>query len=497
MKTGRRAKFDYSLFTVVAVLLAGSAVADPIYQPSGPALVYGDVTYGKRLSSATGNPAAAAAAIGLAENGRARSGTLFAVGAGLEYGNVQDLFDVIDKVSERFAPSDPVPGEPPPPGQDPDEKPPGGIEIGDILDLLDPDLVETIGAVADEVTKLGALLAIIKVEGYGKLHASADLPVVIGREFWGGAWTMDLNVTGTSKAFGIVQEIEFDANTALAELEAAFNLQPGDPVTTFDLTGGVSLTVDPSTGKVRLSFDNDSLLLTRSAVVTEFALGYGRPAKTWDSGTLFWGAKAKYFNTRLSRLSTRFGDITDSDELFDSIRNADFRTVPGVGFDFGLLWASRRYQLGATLVNINEPSFNFPEVDTSTFTDQRFIDGLADDTKLTFERQLKLEGSLYSVNRRWSLNAALDVNAVRDPMQDHYQWATISAGYTTESWWIPGARIGYRKNLEGSQLGYIGAGLTLFKVVNLDVATSVDTVSISGNTLPRGLIVNLGVEISF
>ena len=34
-------------------------------------------------------------------------------------------------------------------------------------------------------------------------------------------------------------------------------------------------------------------------------------------------------------------------------------------------------------------------------------------------------------------------------------------------------------------------------VVNLDVATTVDTVHISDTTLPRGLIVNLGIEISF
>ncbi len=491
-------KFRANLgFSVFALMLASIASADPIYQPSGPALIYGNVTYGKGVASATGNPAAAASAIGRAENGHARTGTLFSVGAGLEYGNVQDLFDVIDDIARRFESNAPAPGEPPPPGQEPGIKPPGGIDIDNILDFLDPDLVDTIDKVASEVTVLGTLLAIIKVEGYAKLHASADIPIVIGKEFLGGAWTMDINVAGTAKSFGFVEEINFDRDQALTNLQTAFDLQPGDPITTFDLTGGIELTVDPSNGKVRMAVDNDSLLLTRSAVVSEFALGFGRPVKTWDSGTLYWGAKAKYFLARLSRVSARFGDITDADELFDSIRNADYRNDSNFGVDFGLLWASRHYQLGATLVNINEPSFDFPGIDTSTYTSQRAIDFLARDANLTFNRQFTLEGSLFSANRRWSLNGGLDVNKVHDPMQDLYQWATISMGYATESWLIPGARIGYRKNLAGTELGYIGAGLTLFKVVNLDVATTVDTVRISDTKLPRGLIVNLGFDISF
>jgi len=95
------------------------------------------------------------------------------------------------------------------------------------------------------------------------------------------------------------------------------------------------------------------------------------------------------------------------------------------------------------------------------------------------------------------VNAAYDIDAVRNPMQDHDQWATISAGYAAGNWWIPGVRVGYRKSLEGSELGYLGVGVTLFKVLNLDVAPTTESTEISGTDLPRGLIVNLGVEISF
>jgi len=483
----------------LAILVMGISEAAQPYQPPGSNLIYGDVTHGQRVLSAATNPAAAAAEIHRSDD-KARTGTLFSVGAGLEYGNVDDLFDVIDSVSAYMTPTEPGPDEPelpPAPGQLPTDKPTFGMVIDHIKNIDDPDFQDTMDKVVDQTIFLGTTLALLAVEGYGKLHVGGDIPVVIGKEFLGGAWTFNLNVTGTSKAFGVVESIEFNADVALAELEAAYNLTPDDPPTRFDLTGGVELTIDPATGDVSLYFNNDTLLLTRSAIVSEFAIGYSRQAANWGDGKLYWGTTARYFLTRLSRLSTRFGDITDSDELFDSIRHADYRNDNEFGVDFGLLWVDRNYSLGATLTNINEPAFRFPEVDTSIYRSDKIIDFLEQDTEWVMTRQLKLEGSLFTADRRWTLNAAFDTDAVRDPMRDHYQWATVSAGYATGSWWIPGVRVGYRKNLEGSKLGYLGAGVTLFKVLNLDVASTTDSVRISGTELPRGLIVNLGVEISF
>jgi hypothetical protein len=499
MRKNRPASVIISLVIGLMLLLVGITQAAPIYQPPGSNLTYGDVTHGQRVLSAVTNPAAAAAEIHRSED-KARTGTMFSLGAGLEYGNVDDLFDLIDELSANIKPSEPGPGDPdlpPAPGQLPQGKPTFGDIIDVIQDIDDPDLQDTIDKVKDRAVFLGGTLAVLIVEGYGKLHAGGDLPIVVGKEFLGGAWTFNLNVTGTSKAFGVIEPIEFDADVALAELEAAYDLTPDDPPTTFDLTGGVELTIDPATGDVSLYFNNDTLLVTRAAVISEFALGYGRQFARWGDGKLYWGAKAKYFYTRLSRLDTRFGDLTDADELFDTIRNGDFRNEGGFSADLGLLWVSPNYSLGATLTNINEPSFRYPAADTSRFTAQKVVDFLEKDQEYVIERQLKLEGSWFTPNRRWAVNAAYDVDAVRDPMQDHYQWATISAGYATGNWWIPGVRVGYRKNLEGSNLGYIGAGVTLFKVLNFDIASTTESTEISGTDLPRGLIFNLGVEISF
>ena len=72
---------------------------------------------------------------------------------------------------------------------------------------------------------------------------------------------------------------------------------------------------------------------------------------------------------------------------------------------------------------------------------------------------------------------------------------TASAGFAPDIWWLPGVRVGYRKNLVGTEVSYVSAGATLFKYFNLDVASSLDTVEIDGRTLPRGLMVNLGFEL--
>jgi len=488
MQTGK-----YILATV-AMLMTSAALAVPVYQPPSANLTYGDVTHGQRAQSAAGNPAAAAA--DLARNDKGVTGSVISVGGGIEYGNVQDLFDVIDELALIFAPSPPGDGGDTP-GQDPDDKPDDGIDIGDIVDGLDPDFKELVKSVANEVAVRSVLLALISVEGYAKAFVSADAPIMIGSELLGGAWTFGLNWSGTSKSFGVSQEIDFDAEQVLKDLEAMYDLIPGDSPRTFDVKGDLLLTIDPTTGKVKISLENDSLLLSKAAKTIEFGFGYGRQAWATSHGQLYLGAEAKYYLLDLSRLAVRFGDITDSDELFESIRDADFQRDDGFGLDLGALWVSQNYQVGATLTNINEPSFEYPTIDNSRFKNIEINQFLKADQRYEMERQLKLESSIFTSNRRWTLNLGIDANAVPDPMNDDYQWLTISGGYATESWWLPGARVGFRRNLAGTELSYLGVGVTAFKIFNIDVATALDTVRISGTKLPRGLMISIGFDISF
>jgi len=208
----------------ILLLSVTAAWAQSVFQPPGANLTYGDVTHGQRLQSASGNPAAAAADLARAAEKKPR-GIVLSAAAGLEYGNVQNLFDFYDELTKAYEPSDPGDGGGGP-GQDPGDKPDGGIDLGIIWDSLDPDVQATIKAASQEVAKQTVLLALIKEEGYGKAWLSANAPFILGSEGFGGAWTFGANWSGTSKAFGIVEAIDFDEDAARAALEDWINQLP-------------------------------------------------------------------------------------------------------------------------------------------------------------------------------------------------------------------------------------------------------------------------------
>jgi F plasmid transfer operon, TraF, protein len=477
--------------------------AAPLYLPPGSDLTFGEVTHSQRVMSAANNPAAAAAAIargGELSGGAVGGGMAANFSVGLEYGNLDELFDTIDSLARKYKPTDPDEGGGGP-GQNPDDKPPGGIDIGDIIDTNFPELRPALEAAATEVAAQAALLGFIRNEGYARAFVSADVPFLIGREMLGGSWTFGLGWSGTSRTFGVVDDtIDFDIDAALQELEQKIRdaaLQPGQLPTRFDVTGDVDFTVDPSTNLISASLDNDSLLLSKSSQMKQVSVGYSRRVIDSARGQLFVGGEGKLYDLELSRVSVRFGDITDSQELFDSIRNANLRSASGAGVDVGALWVGRRYQVGATLTNVNEPEFRYPGVDLTPYRDSRILQTLLDDQLYTMERQLKLEASLFTESRRWAVNVGVDANAAPDPVGDEFQWATISGGFTTNTNWLPNVRLGYRRNLAGTEITYLSAGIQIFKLFNLDIASALDTVSIDDTKLPQGLTLNLGFLIDF
>jgi hypothetical protein len=476
------------------LLLATAASAGPVYQPPGANLTLGDVTHGKRILSASSNPAAAAADRARAA-GKPVRGTVISGAAGLEYGNVQNLFDLYNELTQAYAPSDPGTGGGP--GQDPDDKPDDGINIGDILDQLDPQIQEALDAIAREVATQTVLLLLIKEEGYAKAWLAADVPFVFDKQWLGGTWTMGLNWSGSSKAFGFTEPIAFDRDTARQTIEDWVNTLPINRPATLPVSDDIVLTPTPGQNAVFLAITNDSSLISKSTQTTEFSFSYSREAMSAESGNLFFGARANIYLKQLSRLSVRFGDITDSEELFDAIGNADFRSDEGAGLDLGVLWVADNYQLGAQVTNINEPEFRFPDVDLGPYSSQRAIEFLQRDAVYTLDRQLKLEASIFTDDRRWSAHLGYDADPVTGPLGDRFQWLTLSGGFTTDSWWIPSVRVGLRQNLAGTELGYVSIGATLFKYVNVDIASALDTVKIDGQKLPQGLMGSIGFEISW
>jgi hypothetical protein len=270
------------LSAMASLLWLGTASAGPVYQPPGSNLTFGDVTHGLRVQSASSNPAAAAADRARAQ-GVSNRGLVFSAAAGIEYGNVQELFDLYDEITGAYKPSQP--GTPPGPGQTPN--PDNGIDIGRIIDELDPELRATIDAVAAELTAQAGILGIIAAEGYARAWVSADVPVVLNGNLWGGTWTTGVNWSGSSKALGATVPIEFDVDAALDELERALDdflngLVPSPPEEV-QLSRDVLMNIDPASRNIIILLDTDSSLLTKATQTTELNLGYSREAWSNDA----------------------------------------------------------------------------------------------------------------------------------------------------------------------------------------------------------------------
>jgi hypothetical protein len=275
------------------------------------------------------------------------------------------------------------------------------------------------------------------------------------------------------------------------------NTLPIDRPPEFAISDDINLTPDPGSNSVVFSLNNDSSLVTKSARVAELKLGYSREAWETQAGRLYLGAEARLLSMQLSRVAVRFGDISDSGELFKDIRNADYLTDNGFTLDVGAIWLAENYQLGAQVKNLNRPEFLFPELDLTPYQDDVVKGFLQSDRQYTMDRQLKLEAAMFTADRRWTGHLRLDVDPVTDPMGDSYQWMTLSAGYNSGNWWLPNARVGLRRNLTGTELTYVGVGITAFKYLNIDIASALDTVKINGNSLPLGLMGSIGFQVQW
>lgn len=476
----------------LAFLSSGSASGQALFQPPGANLTYGDVTHGMRAQSASTNPAAAAADMAREEDD-AGAGTVISGAAGIEFGNIQEIWDFYDGVFRAYRPSD---GDVQVPGQLPGTKPPGGIDLGDIWDLLDPDIQDELDAIVDEVTRQATILALISAEGYGKAWIAADAPFVFSQPRWGGAWTLQLKWSGTSRAFGVVENIEFDAEEARAAIQDWFDTEVANRPGTLQVGGQVYLLLD-ALGNVRFSLRNDSAVAYKATQSTSLSTGYSRAAWSNDAGTLFIGGEAHLHIMRLSGLGVRFGDMTNSEELFDQIRNADYESDTRLNFDAGVLWVGENYQLGAQLTNLLEPDFLFPEIDTDPFVNETIIRRFERERTYTMERQLKLEASLFDRDRKWSWHLGLDANSASDPVGDEFQWLTLSGGFDTGKPWLPNVRLGYRQNLAGTEKTYASLGITMFKYVNVDIASALDVTKIDGRNLPEGLMLSMGFQVNW
>ena len=476
--------------------ISHSVLAVSNFYTSGPASSYGPISHGQGYHNNSINPAT-----GAFDRQRMRSEQLimgtFSLGAGLEYGGVDELFERIDEVAKGMKPSEPDDGGDNNGGGDNGGGDDGGISIGDIIDLDDPDLQRMLQAAKKEAISLGAVVALVATEGYAHVYLGSSFNFIINDDFLGGTLGANFHSSMASSIIGFSEPINFDYEQALEELKEAYQLKEGDETTTFDLSGGLSITVNPNTRKIKVQFQNDSTLISRAAKIIEFGVSYSRPLAHWQYGELFLGVKPKLNWIGLTQIATRIGDITDSESLFNDIKNVDFEYDSKLGVDLGMLWVAPNYSLGATIVNSTEPNFYYPNIDTFAYSNTDIIKKIDDGRVFELERQYKVEASVYTQNRRWFAGVAADLNATPDPLHQQNQWLTVSASYHPDYWWFSNVRTGVKQNIVGSELAYLNLGATFLKYLNLDLSSTLLLTEISDIKLPRGVGASLGVNFAF
>ncbi len=473
-------------------MFTNTLLAEPIYHPSGAKLTFGGMTHRQMTVSDMGNPAHPAS-IPYPEGDNGLYGAGLSLGLGIEYDGNDNLFKLLDKTSGSGST---VPGGDDGSGSSGED---GGSIIPPLPPIggeLDPAVQEKLDALIQEVAIAAGLVAISVTGLNAKAFLSADIPVLINNDAL-GAWTFGANVSVTTNLRGLNDPIKFDVDLAKQTLKDLYAINtPSTQPVTYNLSGGASITVNPD-GTTKYRFDNNSGVITKAAQITEISIGYSR--KVWQQADdkVYVGVKPKYYNVGLSNTAVPLNNIENARTIFDALDKSNFSYQQDFGIDLGAIWSGKQYQVGATLTNLNEPDFQYPPSDLSGFTNPIIIRLIRDRERYVMQRQLKLDGGYITSDGAWGINFGLDANPVPDPMNDDFQWASIGASFASDSWWLPGGRAGIRKNLAGTKLTYVTAGITAFNIVNLDLAATTQTVQVNDRTIPRGLIANIGVQVLF
>jgi len=427
-------------FIVTGCLISSVAFAAPVSQPFGSSFTLGSSANPASLMTSLGNPAASYFMVNSEEGDNFRTGIVGPISFGYEVGEVDSLEDNIDD-----------------------------------LDALLDRQYNTEAEAQSALSEANGIIAQLGEDANLKLMLGAPVPVfpVIYKTDNGGAFLFDLSVSAVAKGRFIDDSVTVNEQTLELETDSSFYAKAGT-----DLT---------------------------------FGIGYSTDVYSSDAGTLVLGTKLSAHSVTLGKaLVVLDSSNEDTDDAFSDAFSDQQETSTDFSLDLGAIWASEHYQLGFQATNLNEPSFAYAELPSScaSVTPVNQVSCAAaikfdqsGDLELkeefTMERQFTVEASTFVFDRQLALAASYELNEVEDLVGDKYQWATVSTSYYSNSSFIPAVRLGYKKNMAGSELSYAMFGATLFKRLNLDLAYGLEKIEIDGDEAPRSLYFSMGIESAF
>ncbi|WP_111639434.1 conjugal transfer protein TraF [Marinomonas shanghaiensis] len=467
----------YLMVIGLSVYSVYSAASMNVYQPIGSSIVLGN--YGNRhaLSTAAGNPAASYL---MANLQGFRVSFLGPVGIAVEGGGIDDINDRVDELEAIF-----------------DEDFTSSIDVEAIKteaqSAPDPDafvvakIDEVLADINSSLDSADAVISDISQTTYVKFATTVQAPFlpIIYKTRRRGVFTLDASASLVGRADILADNLTL---TGVDELEAVTSAA--------DLDG-----VDVSGADV----ESDTSVYMKRASDYHFSVGYSEMVSRSETSALIVGGRLNFHRLALDQKLTVLTEDDDSSVSYSDFFLSRDSVSSGVSLDLGLILAARNFQLGASIANVNEPEFDYKGLvsnctglvgadKTSCEAALRFAGEGVFSLKETYkmEAQMTVDAAIKSKDQHFSLAGSYDVNAISDPLGDEYQWATVSLSYFSDNWVLPGMRIGYRKNLVGSELNYYTAGLTFYRRLDVDVAYAPE--NDEGNS---GAFVSVGYSFVF
>ncbi|MFK7160063.1 conjugal transfer protein TraF [Marinospirillum sp. MEB164] len=270
-----------------------------------------------------------------------------------------------------------------------------------------------------------------------------------------------------------------------------------------------------------LDFDPEALLVTHSSITTQVAellhlyAGVSVDASAWFDWPQSWGQldlglRVNSYALRLSPNLVSLNGVALSqgaEQVVDRV-TGELRAQQEqqwlLGVDLGLLWQDYPWQVGVTLFNVNQPTARYPRL--SSFTDEQDkeavdyltrLDRLMDRQAYRLDRHAVLEVTFFAFEPDWVLRGHYSLDAADNLVGWSERSYGLAMSWQTQQAWVPGVRLGWRRNQVGSRLDTLHLGIDFAANFQLDLATSYQTFEFDRWRIPRYFSLGLSFEKLF
>lgn len=262
-------------------------------------------------------------------------------------------------------------------------------------------------------------------------------------------------------------------------------------------------------------FSTNTSAYVKSGLETKLAFGGSRAFyNLLDGMGVYAGAKLNIIQMELSKQVIALQQMNGEsiEDVVEDAYDENLKSSTNMSLDLGVSLVAESFRLGATLSDINEPSFDYGAVgvncsdyeessisrsncDTATYFVQEVGEIVSQET-YTRHALLTLDG-MYRLGNSLFLSGELETATYDDVIGRENQWYSVALAYESGRYLVPSVRVGYRENLAGSKLSLANLGFTFAGVLTLDLNYGLESTDVDGDSVPRAAGISLSVQEKF